>query len=155
MSGWNVYNGLVREWSVTPSLVAYESFKVHPIYPSPFNAIVFTRVTVLETVRNGLVFFDPEIDGNRRLFPLVSCLLPKAHHHCSLMPVSRDCSLWALQRCKIADEKKTSWSTSKFFARKLNLCKRGWENIKLIQDWRFLKRKNYAFFFLRSIVRFL
>ena len=68
MSGDNVCIGLTREWPVTPSLVAYESFKVHPIYPSPFNAIVFTRVTCSKPERNELVFLAPEIDENRSLF---------------------------------------------------------------------------------------
>lgn len=59
MSGLNACNALACEWPVTPSLVAYESFKVHPIYPSPFNAIVFTRVTCSKPCATGSSFWPP------------------------------------------------------------------------------------------------
>ena len=65
MSGHNVCIGLAREWPVTPSLVAYESFKVHPIYPSPLCLRALRARNRAATV---LVFLVPEIDENRSLF---------------------------------------------------------------------------------------
>lgn len=57
-TGRTACSGLSREWPVTPSL-SYESFKVHPIYPSPFNGIVFTRVTCSKPCTTNSSFSPP------------------------------------------------------------------------------------------------
>lgn len=103
MSGWNVYNGLVREWSVTPSLSLPMNHLRFTLYIHPHSMPLCLRVLRARNRAQWARLFGPRDRWKSAVVSIRFLLLLKP----SLLfdgCVSR-LFFVALQRCKIADEK--------------------------------------------------